>query len=700
MRPTRALLLATAALVALPAHAQTGENPFQLLGRLILGAGSAKVAIDTPLAVTAVEDEDLERQQVRTVGDVFKQVPGVQSAGASARPLGQAFNIRGIGNSEQVASESRIIVTVDGAPKFFEQYRMGSFFGDLDLYKRVEVLRGPAAGTLYGSGAIGGVIAFTTRDPGDFLTDGRDRFLKTTLGYDSNGNGLRGGLIFAQRAGENLELLGALNYGVGQADMVDGTGAPIIGTQYRRWSGLAKARLSFGEGDQSLTLSLSRTDSDLDATPVAQTGGSAIASFGTHDLRSIDDTASLTYRHEFAGNPLLDVTAQLSYTDTTAQKRNFSAAAMCRPGLTQVLCDSDFGYKTLTFKLENRADLSAGAWQNTLITGVQVSHQDRSASSSAGPLAFHPTGTDAKIGLYAQGEFVWNDRLTIVPGVRADFANLTPGPDAVALGGRAIDGVAVSPKLALHYKVNDSWAVFGSVAQTQRMPTLDELYSTQPASAPPGGGPVLPARTASLNLQKESALSYELGFALNRADVLTQNDKLQVKVTGFYNDVTNLIATTPRVPGGPAVPYFSNINAARIYGAELEGSYDADRWFAQAAWSRVITEDRATGAMLPDTPAENVSLTLGYKVPQHNLTLSLRNTWHGDITTPSAATSGPGYALHDVFVTWKPDDGALAGFNVNFGVENIFDRAYRNNLSPVGENGPGRQIKLTLSRTF
>ena len=123
LAPKGRLLLSVtiAALATPPAIAQDNATGFTPLGRLILGAGAEKVAIDTPQAVTSIEQEDLDRDQPATVSELFKAVPGVQGAGASARPAGQAFNIRGIGNSEQTASEARIIVNVDGAPKFFEQ---------------------------------------------------------------------------------------------------------------------------------------------------------------------------------------------------------------------------------------------------------------------------------------------------------------------------------------------------------------------------------------------------------------------------------------------------------------------------------------------------------------------------------------------------------------------------------------------------
>ncbi len=95
-RPTRTkgLLLTAAAAAALcsqPAAAQEateGGGFFQMLGRIILGNGTAKVAIDTPQAVTALEQEDLDQKQPETLSDLFKGVPGVQTAGASARALG------------------------------------------------------------------------------------------------------------------------------------------------------------------------------------------------------------------------------------------------------------------------------------------------------------------------------------------------------------------------------------------------------------------------------------------------------------------------------------------------------------------------------------------------------------------------------------------------------------------------------------
>lgn len=685
------LLTATAlALTASPAAAQE-ENVFQMLGRIILGTGSAKVAIDTPQAVTALEQEDLDRAQAETIGDILRNVPGAQATGASTRPLGQAFNIRGIGNAEQTASESRIAVTVDGAPKFFESYRMGSFFGDIDLYKRVEVLRGPASSTLYGAGAIGGAIAFTTKEPADFLGEGDGSALKFSGGYFGNGDGRKLGVIWAQRAG-NAEFLAALNGSEG-GDMVDGSGAVIPGSAHKSVSGLVKGIWHL-DGDQKLSFAASRTDTNLDDASVAMTGdlaffgpapGSASAIFGTNDVQAIDDTLTLGW--EKGG-----LNVQLSHTVTSAEKSDFSMGAGCRPGDSAVLCDANYSYATTALKVEHDFDLALGQWAGNVVLGAQLSAQDREATSIIGPLAFHPEGKDTKLGLYAQGEFSLNDRLTITPGLRVDFGRFSPSAASVANGGVDVSNTAISPKVAALYKLNENVSVFGSIAHTERMPTLDELYQYNEI---PGRVPV---RSASPNLRKEKANTVELGLAFQREGVFAGDDSLQVKLTAFHNDLTDKITTRPASEVTLGLSYNDNIAASELWGVELEAGYDAEHWFSQLAYANIRSKDKATGRTLADTPAETVALTLGAKLPEQNLVLGWRGEWHDDIVTASATTSAASYDTHDLFVTWTPDQGALAGLSVNFAVENLFNDTYRNNLSL--DNGAGRNAKITIGKTM
>ena len=144
------------------------------------------------------------------------------------------------------------------------------------------------------------------------------------------------GVTFATVQG-NAEYLGALNYSSG-GEVKDGGGNVLAGTAHESVSGLLKGKWTLGQDeDQSLTLALSRTDTDLDDTLLAQTGGAAAAFFGTADIHSVDDTVSLKWNKSFANNPLLDLSVQLSYTNTTVDKTQLLAGCGLR-ALDQAKC--------------------------------------------------------------------------------------------------------------------------------------------------------------------------------------------------------------------------------------------------------------------------------------------------------------------------------------------------------------------------
>ena len=674
----------TTALTPVAGQAQdAGDGVFAILGRVVLGFGAPKVASDTPLAVTVQDQEDLDREQASSIRDVFDTVPGVQTVGSTSRPLGLAFNIRGIGNTEQPASESRIIVTVDGIPKFYEQYRMGAFFSDVELYKRVEVLRGPAAGTLYGSGAVGGIVNFTTKDASDFLTEGQSRALRFRLGYESNGDGALGSVIYALRPNENAEFLGSLNYRR-SGNVEDGNGTVIDGTKFGTPSGMLKGTWTL-DGGQKLRFSVQRFVSDEDDARYAQTGSAA---FGTVDRRVVDTTALLSFSDDVPESAFWDYTVSLGFSDTTNEQSNTNPGF---PSTSVLFQDSNYGYQTVTLKAQNRAEVSGENWDGFLTFGVDVSELARTAEVVSGVnVNFHPEGTDFRVGVYGQGEFVFGDRLTIIPGLRADFVKRTPGP--LIPGATETNDVALSPKIAVMYDVTEDLSIFGSWARTARLPTLDELYSSQ----------ITPTLQApALALEKETSESIELGVAFDRQAVFTSEDSVQLKLTAFQNDIDNLIQRSP----GSVPFYFQNIGAAEFRGVELEGSYEAPGGYVRLGYSHVRGVDADFNYTLTSTPADTLSLTVARRLPDIGLEFGWTAHVVDKIATSSRSTAGvitttnfDAYDVHDLFVSWKPDEGVLAGTDVQFGIENVFDSTYRNNLDQ--ENGIGRNIKLTLTRTF
>ncbi|MBD1547535.1 TonB-dependent receptor [Labrenzia aggregata] len=652
------------------------------LSEIVVGAGVPKVAIDTPQAVTVIDQEAIDEKQPTTIGDIFTQIPGVSIVG-SDRIGGQSFNIRGIGDLG-AADESKIIVSVDGAVKFYEQYRMGSFFSDPELYKRVEVLRGPASSTLYGSGALGGVITFTTKDAEEYLQPGETGAVQLKTQYNSNKDGILGSVIAAYAFNDQTSVL--LNGNVRkQGEYETGNGTPIAGSDFLSFSGLGKVTHHFGDAnEQTIRLSYQRWQSNADDTAYSQTG---TLGFGTIDRDITDQTVILSYENPASDNPWLNLKANLSLSDTHVVQSDSSLAAVSPSQLFQ---DGEYTYRTWAGKLENTFEKSGAGFMNYLTIGTQLSYQQRLATSTSGAIGFHPEGTDTKLGLFAQDEFIWNERLTLIPGIRADFVNLEP--DSAISGASSMSDVALSPKLAVMYKFNETLSLFGSAAHTERMPTLDELFSTSGATGTYPGG-----RSASISLDKETSNNFEAGFGLSFRDILSADDGLQLKTTGFYNLLDNLITTNPDTGLATAVPYYVNVEKAEIYGVEIEGAYESRYAFGNLAFSRIFGKNTDTGQNLDTIPATTLALTLGGRLPQYDVSFGWRGLFAESIAT-GATSDGPfaGYAVHDLFADWTPEDGRMAGWQVRASVENVFDKVYRNNLA--GDDGPGRTFKLTLAK--
>jgi hemoglobin/transferrin/lactoferrin receptor protein len=679
------------------------------LKRLVLGAGAEKVAIDTPSAVTVVEQQDIDDEQPQTINDITKNIPGVNATG-SDRLLGQSFNIRGVGTPENSGDSGRIIINVDGVQKFYEQYRMGSFFSDPELYKRVEVLRGPAFSTLYGSGALGGVVNFTTKDASDFIADGETGALRLKTAWDSNGNGWLFNTTLAQRMGDNAEFLLSGNYRF--ADVFKtGNGTPVIGTNFRAWSGLAKGTFKVGD-EGTLRLSYQRFDSDLDRQQLSQTSYSAM--FGLVDRHVIDQTAIASYENPFTDNDMLDLKIQASYSDTSNKQRNADLRAYCGNSNYAIVCDSDYAYKTWQMNAQNTSEWRGDNWENFLTAGGQFAYQTRQADSYfnsgvAFPVSFHPEGSDVKAGMFVQNEFIYDDRLTLIPGVRLDWHELTPE----LAGQPSSSETAISPKIAAHYKFNDNVAVFGSIAHTERFPTIDEVFTTTSSSS---------SFNPSYGLKKEQSNNFEAGFALSGQDLIQSGDTAEIKVTGFYNKVKDLIALNPALVGAPPgppgppvynnMPGFVNINRATIYGFEIEAAYDSDYVFANAGYSYLIGKN--DGATTPATEylqtiaPHELSLTIGGKLPEHGVRFGWRSRFVAGATDPLRDRDTPptsnttrfstSFDVHDLFVSWKPEDGPMLGWEANFGVDNIFDRQYKEFLQ--NDAARGRTFKLALTKQF
>ena len=120
---------------------------------------------DTPVAITALSADALERQQIVSTTDLDKVAPNIQfhSYGTLTgnNSAAQVF-IRGIGQTDATPA-------VDpGVGVYIDDVYMGRSVGAAMEFRdiaNVQILRGPQ-GTLFGRNTIGGAVLLTTNEPG------------------------------------------------------------------------------------------------------------------------------------------------------------------------------------------------------------------------------------------------------------------------------------------------------------------------------------------------------------------------------------------------------------------------------------------------------------------------------------------------------------------------------------------------------
>ena len=196
-------LLSASILIALSQGVYAEEQ--STFNEVVVSATRTNQTMDTVAAsVAVISEKDLEENMAKDLSDVFEYTPGVTVNGTQRQGV-QSINIRGM-------EGKRVKILVDGASQ------PGAFDGgpysfinssavtvDPDMLKSVEIVKG-AASSLHGSDAIGGVVAFETKDPRDFLKDGKDFGGQAKLSYSSEDNSFSEHVAVAKRF-DNLEAL-------------------------------------------------------------------------------------------------------------------------------------------------------------------------------------------------------------------------------------------------------------------------------------------------------------------------------------------------------------------------------------------------------------------------------------------------------------------------------------------------------------
>lgn len=176
--------VSTLTLSALPSVAlaqddssETGAetDPSQLPVIIVTATRRAGNVQDVPIAVTALDAEQLDRAGVSDITNLETLVPSFNLNASGTTTGGITLRIRGIGTTGNNAGlESAVGVFLDGV----YLSRPGVALGELLDVERVEVLRGPQ-GTLFGRNTSAGALDIRTKKPELDIVEG---FANATLG--------------------------------------------------------------------------------------------------------------------------------------------------------------------------------------------------------------------------------------------------------------------------------------------------------------------------------------------------------------------------------------------------------------------------------------------------------------------------------------------------------------------------------------
>ena len=195
-------LLATAALQyssnAIAEDGESGSTAGNLIDEIVVTVQKrSQVIQDIPAAITAIDSSTLDVRGVTTLADIQNLVPSVRLQKESAST---EIYIRGVGSTLDVPMiEPPNAYNINGV--YVPREVTSATLVDVE---RIEVLPGPQ-GTLYGRGAIGGVVNTITRRP-------TDKFETTVTVEAGNYSHLRATVTQNIPVSENFRLRGSLSY--------------------------------------------------------------------------------------------------------------------------------------------------------------------------------------------------------------------------------------------------------------------------------------------------------------------------------------------------------------------------------------------------------------------------------------------------------------------------------------------------------
>lgn len=663
--------------------------------------------------VSVITREQMDRENVQNINELVRNEPGVSVGNQAGRGAYTNFVIRGIGGN-------RVLVMVDGLRMpDFAITNSGSPTGytrdfmDLENVKRVEIIRGPAS-ALYGSDALGGVIAYITKDPSDYLIGDRQEYVSLKGAYDGSNQMFAETLTGAAKRGM-FEMLALYTHRNGQQTSINSPGFYPNPISWKEDNFLGKFVVKPTEVDTFRITGeyVQKTSNIWNLNGIGSSTGLQAKIF---DEWSTD----VNQRWRISGQWVHDAPVGfVDRSDFTAyftainrQENTSTLRGVLNTGMIptisriadywfiQNLAGAEWQLNTKRELGETSHDMTYGlsfayTWTTRPRMRLQGTLGTTTVTATNGLETFpnknFPDTQTAQAGVYLQDEIKWG-RLTATPGIRLDYYSLMPNPDAafwrsngsISLAPNASTYFSASPKLGLLYQFTEEYQGYFQYARGFRAPPYDNANFAWTNSA--GFYQVIPNN----NLKPETADSFELGARGK------YRDGSSWQLSSFYNMYNNFIDTvTLRTAAPPAFTIFQyqNLSNVTIWGIEARGEYRflpdwaVGGWFAYAQGNDQLTAQpidsvdpwKLQGRVRYGSGTGFGAQLIGTLVGAHNAV---------NQQTITGAFQTPGYFNLDALASYDFNKA----FTINAGVYNVTNAQYWNSQDVIGLAAGNPQI--------
>lgn len=641
--------------------------------------------LHTPFPLDVSLHNDLKQQPRTTIADALKNSPGLSIVRDGTWET--AVSIRGM-------SRSNIVTLIDNV----RIETANDIAGALSLVnmhdlERVETVRSPGA-ALYGTGALGGVIHMMTKRTSftEQLHMSGEVSSEISSVNDYTGHHL------ALETSSNAYAM-RLSGGYRNAGSIMTPSGVLPNSQFKDFN-LNTSVAVKTIGEQKLHLSYQRSQAEDAGIP----GGPPIAASATA-------TYTLAKRELFGVEySVPDISSVVSQFTFRASRQNIVRNVEIVQTPTLTLTPHAI-HSTTSAQVESRitaADnnflvLGADIWQRGLESKREKINKMNNTVTGERPV---PGSRFLSAGLFAQDEwYLLPEKLTLILGARYDRIRIsndeTRNPEYLDTAG-VRQTAPWNQKILWHNGTawNNSWSANAGIQYSLFSHTeLTFLASTAFRS------PSLEERYQFLDLGNvvrvgDPYLKPERSIGVN-AGIRFHTDKARIQADIFLNQLTDLVADIPGTFENRTAFIKHNIGEARLYGYEVSGEHHITGWsVVKYSASYVRGEESKNNTNLPGI------------APFHG-TVALNATFQdaGTISVSSSASSSQnnlaagetrtgGYAVFDIDAATVPIAVERFSITARGGIQNIFDKAYRNHLSTlrgIVKLEPGRNFYLSFT---